>query len=72
MLTIMTESEEPVLRAATNQRGDLKDLRTCGTVALLAGGMLTVAAFVFSKGEPSWKVLGIFVMEAAIRERGRS
>lgn len=82
MLAIMTESEEPVLRSATSRRSDLESVRTCGTVALLVGGMLSVAALVFSAGEPSWQVLGIFAMvaviglgmrlEAAIRERSRS
>ncbi|WP_143043976.1 hypothetical protein [Nonomuraea jiangxiensis] len=78
----MTESEKPGLHADTSQRGDLEALRACGTVALLAGGMLSVAALVFSEGDPYWQVLGVFVMlaviglglrlEAAIRERGQS
>ncbi|MBN6058109.1 hypothetical protein JYK22_39675, partial [Nonomuraea sp. RK-328] len=80
----MAESEEPVLRAAKSerQRDAVESVRAWGTGTLLAGGMLSVAAFVFSGGEPSWQVLVFFAvvaltglglrLEAAIRERGGS
>ncbi|MEV0145879.1 MULTISPECIES: hypothetical protein [unclassified Nonomuraea] len=84
MLMIVTEPEEPVLRAGKTeqQRDDVASVRAWGTGALLAGGMLSVAAFVFSGGEPSWQVLVFFMtvaliglglrLESAIRERSRS
>ncbi|GAA2305185.1 hypothetical protein GCM10010149_63700 [Nonomuraea roseoviolacea subsp. roseoviolacea] len=80
MLVIMTEPEEPVLRSGKSerQRAGVESVRAWGTATILAGGMLSVAAFVFSGGEPSWQVLMFFVavaliglglrLEAAIRE----
>ncbi|MEU5862759.1 hypothetical protein ABZ815_16395 [Nonomuraea sp. NPDC047529] len=76
----MAESDEPVRdEKSRDDRGEIEMVSAVGTALLVLGGALCVGALVFGDGEPTWQMLGVFMLavvaglalriEAAIRSR---
>ncbi|NUW42945.1 hypothetical protein [Nonomuraea rhodomycinica] len=80
MLSAVAESDEPARqKKPSDDHVETETISTYGTALLVLGGALCGGALLIGDGEPTWQILGVFMLvaltglvlriEAAIRSR---